>query len=337
VNNPKLMPELRRDPVVGRWVIISPERAQRPTEFARSPVQREGGLCAFCPGNEKLTPPEVLAYRSSGGANEPGWKVRVFPNRFPALRVEGTLDREGEGLYDRMSGIGAHEVVVESPDHERALSELTAQELESVLSAFRDRMLDLRQDGRLRSIMVFKNQGEAAGATMEHGHSQLIALPILPRHVQVEMEGAKRYYDQKERCIYCDILKQERKDGARLVTENAECTAIEPWAPRGPFETWLVPREHRSGFEDASRQQIEGLADCLRGTLRRMDSALGKPPFNLMLHSGPLNERGLAHYHWHIEIMPVLARTGGFEWGSGFYINPTSPEEAAEYLRRATG
>jgi UDPglucose--hexose-1-phosphate uridylyltransferase len=329
------MPELRRDPIIGRWVIISPERAQRPRELARPEPPRQIGLCPFCPGNEKLTPPEVLAYRPSGAPNEAGWKVRVFPNRFPALRVEGTLEREGEGLYDRMTGIGAHEVIVESPDHSRSMSDLTAQELEGVLSACRDRMLDLRQDGRLRSIIVFKNHGEAAGATMEHSHTQLIALPILPRHVQVEMAGALGYFDHKERCIYCDILKQERKDGVRLVTENAECVAIEPWAPRGPFETWLLPKEHRSGFEDAPRPQLEGLADCLRHTLRRLDAALGKPAYNLMIHSGPLNERGLPHYHWHLEIMPVLAKTGGFEWGSGFYINPTSPEEAAEFLRKA--
>jgi UDPglucose--hexose-1-phosphate uridylyltransferase len=328
------MPELRRDPVVGRWVIISPERAQRPREFKPHEPPAEPGLCPFCPGNEKLTPPEVLAYRPAGAPNEAGWKVRVFPNRFPALRVEGTLEREGEGLYDRMSGIGAHEVIVESPDHARAMSDLTAQELEGVVSAYRDRMLDLRQDGRLRSIIVFKNQGEAAGATMEHSHSQLIALPILPRHVQAEMAGALGYFEHKERCIYCDILKQERKEGVRLVTENAECAAIEPWAPRGPFETWLLPKTHVSGFEDATRPQLEGLADCLRNTLRRLDAALGKPAYNLMLHTGPLNERNMPHYHWHFELMPVLAQTGGFEWGSGFYINPTSPEEAAEYLRK---
>lgn len=329
------MPELRKDPIVGRWVIIAPERAQRPTDFQRQEPRAPGGLCPFCPGNEKMTPGEVLAYRSSGAPNGPGWKVRVFPNRFPALRVEGTLTREGEGLYDRMTGIGAHEVVIESPDHVRGMPDLSTQELEAVLCAFRDRMLDLRQDGRLRSILVFKNQGAAAGATLEHSHSQLIALPILPRHVQVEMSGARGYYENKERCLYCDIVRQERKDAVRLVCENASSLAIEPWAPRGPFETWVLPKEHSSNFEETGKAEIEGFAECLHQTLRRLDAALGRPAFNLMLHTGPLNERRLPHYHWHFEIMPILARVGGFEWGSGFYINPTPPEVAAEYLRRA--
>jgi UDPglucose--hexose-1-phosphate uridylyltransferase len=329
------VPELRKDPIVGRWVIIAPERAQRPTDFQRQEPRSSGGLCPFCPGNEKLTPPEVLAYRTGGSPNGAGWRVRVFPNRFPALRVEGTLTREGEGLYDRMSGVGAHEVVVESPNHQRGMPDLSTQELEAVLAAFRDRMLDLRQDGRLRSILVFKNQGAAAGATLEHSHSQLIALPILPRHVQVEMAGARGYYENKERCLYCDILRQERREGVRLVSENAAALSLEPWAPRGPFETWVLPKDHGSSFEDAPKAQIEGLADCLHQTLARLDAALGRPAFNLMLHTGPLNERGLPHYHWHFEIMPILARVGGFEWGSGFYINPTPPEVAAEYLRKA--
>ncbi len=327
------MPELRKDPVVGRWVIIAPERAQRPTDYQRHEPRSQGGLCPFCPGNERLTPHEVLAYGSAPGGT--GWKVRVFPNRFPALRVEGSLVREGEGLYDRMSGVGAHEVVVETPDHQRAMPDLSTQELEAVLCAFRDRMLDLRQDGRLRSIIVFKNQGEAAGATLEHSHSQLIALPILPRHVQVEMAGSRGYFDNKERCLYCDILRQERRDGVRVVAENASSLAFEPWAPRAPFETWVLPKDHSSSFEDSPKAQIEGFAECLHQTLRRIDVALGKPAFNLMLHTGPLNERGLPHYHWHFEIMPILGRLGGFEWGSGFYINPTPPEVAAEYLRQA--
>ncbi|MHB8417563.1 MAG: galactose-1-phosphate uridylyltransferase [Myxococcales bacterium] len=329
------MPELRKDPIVGRWVIIAPERAQRPSEYQRDEPKRSGGLCPFCPGHEQLTPPEVLAHREGGAANGPGWRVRVFPNRFPALRVEGQIEREGEGLYDRMSGIGAHEVVVESPDHSKAMPELSALELEGVLSAYQARMLDLRQDGRLRSILVFKNQGAAAGATLEHSHSQLIALPILPRHVQAEMAGARRYFDDKERCLFCDIVRQERRDGVRMVCENAEALAIEPWAPRGPFETWVLPKAHGSGYEDSGKAQIEGLADCLHQTLRRLDAALGRPAFNLMIHTGPLDERGLAFYHWHIEIMPILVRVGGFEWGSGFYINPTPPETAAEFLRKA--
>ena len=328
------MPELRRDPIVGRWVIIAPERAQRPMDFPRAAIPDAGGPCPFCPGNEGHTPPEVLAYRSEGPPNGPGWTVRVFPNRYPALRIEGSLDREGDGIYDRMNGIGAHEVIVDSPDHARSMAELDASELEAVLRVFRDRMLDLRQDARLRSIMVFKNHGQAAGATLAHSHSQLIALPILPRHVTAEMAGARAYFDQKERCIYCDIVRQERREGVRIVVENSEFLAVAPWAPRAPFESWILPKGHGSGFEEISRSQIEGLALALRETLKRIDAALGRPPYNLILHTGPLNERGMPSYHWHLEIMPILGRVGGFEWGSGFYINPTPPEEAAAFLRQ---
>ncbi len=331
------VPELRKDPIVGRWVIIAPERAQRPSEFSRPAPSPSRGLCPFCPGNERYTPGEVLAYRGAGAPNGPGWTVRVFPNRYPALRVEGRLEREGVGLYDRMAGIGAHEVVVETADHGKTMADLSAAELLSVLTAWRDRILDLRQDGRLKSIMVFKNHGEAAGATLEHSHSQLIALPILPRHVHVELLGARRHFEFKERCIYCDIVRQELADGARLVVQNESSLAIAPWAPRGPFETWILPREHGSSFEEATAGQLEGLADCLRATLRRLDVALDRPALNLMLHTAPFNEPGerrLPHYHWHLELMPIVSRVGGFEWGSGFYINPTPPEEAAEFLRK---
>ncbi|MHB1845166.1 MAG: galactose-1-phosphate uridylyltransferase [Deltaproteobacteria bacterium] len=332
------MSELRRDPVLGRWVILAPERAGRPTDFpaSREPPEEPGALCPFCPGNERYTPPEILAYRPAGGASgDPAWSVRVFANRFPALRVEGALDREGHGIYDKMSGIGAHEVVVETRDHARRLGELPPAELEAVLAAWRDRMLDLRQDSRLRSILVFKNQGQAAGATLAHSHSQLIALPIVPRHVMAEMAGARSYFDQKERCIYCDIVRQERKEGVRLAYENQDVVALAPWAPRIPFETWLVPKAHASGYEEIALGGLRGLADALSQTLRRLDRALGQPAYNLMLHTGPLNERALPHYHWHLELMPILGRVGGFEWGSGFYINPTPPEEAAEFLRKA--
>ena len=331
------MPELRRDPILGRWVILAPERAGRPTDFStRVEPPEEGGLCPFCPGNERHTPHEILAYRPAGGRpGDDSWSVRVFPNRYPALRVEGELDREGHGIYDKMSGIGAHEVIVETRRHGARLGELPPGEIAQLLAAWRDRMLDLRQDSRLRSILVFKNQGQAAGATLEHSHSQLIALPILPRQVMAEMAGARAYFDQKERCIFCDIVRQERKEGVRVAYENDGFVTLAPWAPRIPFETWLVPKAHASGYEEEPPSRLAGLADALGETLRRLDRALDRPAFNLMLHTGPLNERSLAHYHWHIEIMPILGRVGGFEWGSGFYINPTPPEEAAEFLRKS--
>lgn len=331
------MPELRRDPIVGRWVIISTERAHRPTDFRQVlPPMPAQPLCPLCPGNEAQTPREILAYRSNGGApNTPGWSVRVVPNKFPALQIEGEVAREGVGLYDRMNGVGAHEVIIESPDHKASLAGLSEKHLEDVFWAYRDRILDLRKDSRLRYILIFKNQGAAAGATLEHTHSQLIALPIVPTSVLDEIDGCRAHYQEKERCIYCDIIHQEIADRSRVVGENAEFLSIAPYAPRFPFEVWVLPKKHTSYFEESQKFQFEALARIFSDTMRRLDRALGSPPYNFILHTSPLHEKTGEFYHWHIEVMPKLAQVAGFEWGTGFYINPVPPEEAAAFLRDA--
>ncbi|MBS2026746.1 MAG: galactose-1-phosphate uridylyltransferase [Deltaproteobacteria bacterium] len=329
------MPELRRDPLSGRWVIIATDRAYRPSDIPRAAPAPAGSYCPFCPGHEGATPPEILAYRPGGSApNGPGWTVRVVPNRFPALMIEGDLDRSGSGLYDRMHGIGAHEVIVESPNHAPDLGDQSVDQVEAVLAAFRDRFQDLRRDIRFRSILVFKNRGRPAGATLDHGHSQLIALPILPAVVADELESAKRHFEAHERCLFCDIVAQERREAARVVAENDEAIAFAPWAARSPFETWVMPRKHHSHFEETSRGPLRGVAALVRDTLKRLDVALEKPAYNFMLHTAPLREQPMAHYHWHFEIVPALSQVAGFEWGSGFHINPTPPEEAAAFLRK---
>ena len=329
------MPELRKDPITGRWVVVSTERQKRPNDFIlhkASVIGREH--CPFCPGHEAMTPPEVLAYRPGGsGANGPGWDLRVVPNMYPALRVEGTLDREGEGMFDRMSGIGAHEVVIEHPDHDKTFATMTEPEIARVLSAFRDRVHDLKNDFRFRYILLFKNQGAAAGATLEHGHSQLIALPIVPNFIREEIEGARRHFQDKERCVFCDVIHQETSAGRRVIHENNEFVSIAPYASRVPFETWVLPRSHASRFEDAPPNVLASLAGMLKSVVARMNQALETPPYNLIIHSGPLSEDTSPFFHWHVELMPRVSRVAGFEWGSGFYINPTSPEEAAEVLR----
>ena len=330
------MPELRKDPITGRWVVISIDRQKRPNDFV---IHRAGVIgrehCPFCPGHEAMTPPEVLAYRQNGtGPNAPGWDLRVVPNRFPALRVEGTLDRQGEGMFDRMSGIGAHEVIIESTDHDKTFSTMAEQDIVRVLWAFRDRVHDLKNDIRFRYILLFKNHGAGAGATLEHGHSQLIALPIVPDFVREELDGAERHYQDKERCVFCDIVHQEMSAGRRVVDANADVVALAPYASRVPFETWLLPRVHASRYEDAPRHVVESLAGMLKSLIARLDRTLEKPPYNLIIHSAPLREDPAAFFHWHVEVMPRISRVAGFEWGSGFYINPTSPEEATEVLRR---
>jgi UDPglucose--hexose-1-phosphate uridylyltransferase len=330
------MPELRRDPIVGRWVIIATERARRPSQFQRKMDEPEGGLCPFCPGHEDRTPREVYySGRSTAApANTPGWKVRVIPNRYPALMIEGDLDRQAEGIYDRMNGVGAHEVVIETPEHGKDLGDLSDQEVTEVLFAFKARVVDLRNDLRFRYILLFKNHGSAAGATLEHSHSQLIALPVTPRQVAEEIEGAKRHYDHRERCIFCDIAGQERKDRSRLIFENDEFLVFAPWAPRSPFETWILPKRHESSFEAEPKERLGLCAQALRTTVRRIGSALGRPAYNFMVHTNPLRDPPSLSYHWHIELMPALTQVAGFEWGSGFHINPVPPEEAAEFLRK---
>jgi UDPglucose--hexose-1-phosphate uridylyltransferase len=331
------LPELRKDPIVGRWVIIATERARRPIDFQIPHDAPHPGLCPFCPGQEDKTPPEVLAYRPSDGPasrrDVPGWSVRAVPNKFPALMIEGDLDRAGEGVYDRMNGLGAHEVIIETPSHDKTMAKLSEPELEAVFHAYRDRLCDLKRDIRFKYVMVFKNHGSAAGASMEHSHSQLIALPVVPKNVAEEMEGALAYWEYKERCVFCDIARQEERDQVRLVYQNAEFVVIEPYAPKFPFETWVLPRRHRSSYEDCSSAEYSGLANAMRVALRKIDRALDHPPYNFILHTSPFDKRETPHYHWHIEIMPTLGRVAGFEWGSGFYINPTPPEEAARFLR----
>lgn len=332
------MPELRKDPVVGRWVIIATDRARRPTDFIRESVAIRGSrFCPFCYGSESKTPPEVLAYRSNGSArNGSGWSVRVVPNKFPALGIEGSLNRQGEGLYDKMNGIGAHEVIIESPDHGATLATLPPAQLESVLGAYRDRIVDLKKDRRFKYILIFKNHGAAAGATLEHTHSQLIALPVVPKWVAEEVAGARDYYAYKERCLFCDILRQEISADVRLVAENDSFAALSPFAPRFPFELWLIPKTHQSAFEESSRSDLEQLAVLLKDMLNRLDVVLDRPAYNYVIHTSPVPEHLNDYYHWHLEIMPKLTSLAGFEWGTGFHINPTPPEEAAKFLKDAT-
>jgi len=329
------MPELRRDPIIGRWVIIARERGKRPSDFVIEKDHTKGGFCPLCPGNENTTPAEVLAYGRPPGSppNSPNWTLRVVPNKFPALVIEGELDKRGEGMYDKMNGIGAHEVIIDTPDHNQTISRMPVEQLAQVFRAYKDRMVDLKKDLRFKYIIVFKNFGRAAGASLEHSHSQLIALPIVPNRIEEEIKGCLRYYDYKERCVFCDIIRQELSQNIRVVAENREFIAICPFAPRSPFEIWVMPKHHQSFYTSLNEDQLLGLADLFGEVMRRLEKALPGAPYNYMLHTAPLREKPMEYYHWHIEIMPKLTMVAGFEWGTGFYINPIPPEEAARFLR----
>ncbi len=327
------MPQLRKDPVTKRWVIILHEQAKTPKDFKTPPVPHQTMKCPFCPGNEDLTTPEVMSYRAPDTLpNQKGWEVRVLPNKFPALQIEGDLDRTGIGVYDMMNGVGAHEVIIESPDHEGGFHNYSVEQISRIIHTYVDRYRDLRRDRRFRYILIFKNHGSAAGASLDHPHSQLIATPIIPKRAMEEVEGAKRYYYYKERCVFCDIIRQELSSGERIIQENEQFVAFAPFASRFPFETWITPKDHKDSFGDIENSEIEGLALIIKNTLKRLIETLDNPPFNFVIHTSPCDEHYTDYFHWHIEIMPRLTKVAGFEWGSGFYINPVAPEQAAKFL-----
>jgi UDPglucose--hexose-1-phosphate uridylyltransferase len=327
------MSEIRKDPILSRWVIISKGRGKRPIDYEYISNLNKDEYCPFCPGNEESTPPEIYSISEDDSKQ---WALRVVPNKFPALHIEGDLTRSGEGLYDKINGIGAHEVIIETNDHNLQMTDYEQSHLEHIIKTYRLRINDLKNDTRLKYVIIFKNYGPLAGASLEHAHSQLVALPIIPQIIVEELEGSKKYFDYKERCIYCDIINQESKAVKRIVIENEYYITIEPFAACFPFETWILPKKHNSNFETLTDQEIPYLANILTNTLKKISAALNCPSYNFVIHSAPLQGSSLQHYHWHIEIIPKITHTAGFEWGTGFHINPIPPEEAAQYLRDLT-
>jgi UDPglucose--hexose-1-phosphate uridylyltransferase len=329
------VPDLRKDPIVGRWVIIAKNRAKRPRELVDGAVVRPpGAFCPFCEGHESDTPQEIAAYRHPGTHRDrPGWRVRVVPNKFPALEIEGDLCKRGQGIYDMMGGVGAHEVIVETPKHVTSTTELSVEGLRDVLWMYRERLLDLQKDKRLVYGMIFKNVGTAAGASLDHSHSQLIVTPIVPINVAQEIAGSDEFYRYRGRCVYCDMLEQELAYETRIVVDSPGFVAFCPFAARFPFETWIVPAGHASHYETLTRPAAEELARVLARVLSKIETALDRPAYNYIIHTAPFDTPALGHYHWHIEIIPRVTKTAGFEWGTGFYINPVPPEEAATFMR----
>ena len=329
------MSELRKDPVMGRWVIIASERGKRPHDFKPEPPPPPNPAnCPFCEGRESKTPPEIIAYRRQGTApNAPGWWVRVIPNLYPALTIEGELEKRGLGIYDKMRGVGAHEVIVETPQHSLSITDIPEERMREVLWAYRDRLVDLKKDHRFVYGLIFKNVGLRAGASLEHTHSQLIVTPTIPSTPMREMQGASDFYRFRGRCLFCDMILQEIDSGSRIILDESDFVSVTPFASRFPFEAWILPKEHSSHFENLAKYEIEGLATILQRTLKKIETALFRPAYNFIIHSTPFDLGEIDYYHWHIEIFPRITRVAGFEWGTGFYINPVVPEEAAEYLR----
>ncbi len=339
----KSMPELRHDPIQRRWVIIAAERGLRPVDFQHEAPAPLGGPCPFCEGNESKTPPEIAAIRNGTKPNQPGWEVRVIPNKFPALRIEGDLGREGLGAYDRMNGVGAHEVIVETPRHDMNLADAPVDHIHKVLKTYRERLVDLLRDPRFKYILIFKNYGTAAGASLAHPHTQLIATPVTPLTMAEELNSAKDHFREKERCLFCDLIHQELESGERIVVASDQFVALAPFASRFPFEMFIIPRNHHHSFAEAGDEMLYNLGVVLKEVLLRIKKCLKDPPYNYLIHTIPnvkVRPRRASYwdtieldFHWHIELIPRLTQVAGFEWGTGFYINPTAPEEAAKYLR----
>ncbi len=327
------MSELRKDPVVDRWVIITDDASRAPGQLEKKArPQASGDLCPFCPGNEHLCPPDILTNKNSADGNH--WSLRVIPNRSPILMVEEELKRSGEGLYDKISGVGANEVIIETSRHAVRQSQMELHELENIFWAYRDRILDLKKDSRIRYVLVYKNQGQSAGATVEdHQYSIIMALPIVPRVIMEELEGARKHFEYKDRCIYCDIIQQELSQESRIVAETRHFVAIQPFAPRMAFETWIIPKRHSARFVEIEPTEIHEAAILMKEVLAKLDLALSDPDYNYVIHAAPFGEDCEKYYHWHIEILPRMSRFTGFELGSDLFINATPPEEAARFLK----
>lgn len=336
------MSEIRKDPVTGRWVVIDGNRPLG-QEVSAHCWRTPPAACPFCMGHEYYTPPEIMAIAQvSRQPNGQNWDLRVFPNRFPLLRAEEPLERRGYGIYDTISGAGAHEIVITTPKHERVLSEFTPPESERMFVCFRDRLNDLYRDSRLRYVSVFTSQGRRAGATLSHPHSQIVATPMVPKVIKEELLGARGWYEYKERCVFCDIIRQELSQGERIVATNSHFVALCPYASRYPFETWILPLEHQCSFGATPYGLIGALGEIVVLVARGFQNLLLAEDLYLAIHTAPNQVerpgywKTLAHdFHWHIEMYPALLRNFGLEWSTGCSLNPTPPEQAALALAQA--
>ena len=332
------MSEWRADPVTGQWVVVASDAPMRRRDFDLDEAPPEAdGPCPLCEGHEHAAGREILSVRRGTPADGPGWDLRVVPNRMPMLRVEAGGDGETAGLLEQQPGLGAHEVVVESPRHDASWFTMGIDELTGVLTAWRDRIADLRGDSRMKAALAFKNHGAKAGARLAHPHSQVVAMPRVPPRLDEEVRGAERHHAATGRCVFCDLLAQEMAAGARVVTATPGCVAIAPYASRSPFEVWLVPMRHAARFEVASVDDLAAAAAVLGSVLALVDAQLGRPAFNAVLHTAPYDAAVDAAYHWHLEFVPRVWRATGFEVGTGTTVNPVPAEKAARVLRGAAG
>ncbi|OPY00344.1 MAG: Galactose-1-phosphate uridylyltransferase [Syntrophorhabdus sp. PtaB.Bin047] len=321
------MAELRRDPLTGDWVVVG---------YGGSKSSGTG-VCPFCPGHESMTPPTIREYTDDRG----DWLVRCFAASNPIFVIEVAEDKRGEGLYDKMGNVGAHEIIVENRSHSRAVSMYSKRELQLVLDMYRDRILDLKGDTRFKHVQVFKNHGELAGSYLLHPHSHVLATPIVPSRVSHEIITTRGHFMQKERCLLCDIINQEVRQGKRLVSMNRSFVAICPFASRFPYETWIVPRFHEANYEDLVDQAVkDDLTEMLLDIMKRIEQFANA--YTMEIRTSPNTTFAEPHgdelplkeyHHWHIEILPRDFRSSKYKREDEFSVLSITPEEAAESMR----
>lgn len=322
------MRELRRDPTTGDWLVLSTERMVRPPHLVVSePSPVDPADCPLCPGNEGATGQDITRLERGGR-----WSVRVVPNRLPSLRPELGLDRRGFGPYDKVSGVGAHEVIVESREHV-PVWEQEPRQLVDALRVARDRVRDLAHDTRFRYISWFRDHRAAAGASLHHPHSQVVALPVVPRYVVNMVERCQAHLARTERELFQDLVDHDRHEEVRVVRDADQVLAVCPWAPRTPFETWLVPTGSEPSFGDAPDDTIDALGRTLREVLRALVRELDDPPHSVVLYTAPRGAR--SGFRWHLRVMPRLSACGGFDLATGSCAHAVPPEEAARVIRGA--
>jgi len=329
------MPEVRLNRITGDWVIIATERARRTEEFARKREKKElpnhVESCPFCVGNENQTPSETFRLSDQDGR----WLVRSFHNKFSALNPEGEIIKNKTDFKQYISGVGLHEVIVETPEHNKTIALLPLKHVELVLNAYKNRLLAFYGDPRVEHVIIFKNHGEGAGTSLEHPHSQIVGTPVFPGQVMTRLEGAMRnyYYVDYKECIYCTYMNGEIKEKERIVSENEFFVAFVPYAAISPFHTWIFPKRHSACFGETTQNEIVGLAEVLKDVLLRLYIGLDNPDFNYVLRSLSASGAETKYFHWYISVVPRITQAAGFELGTGMFINTAMPEESAQYLR----
>lgn len=328
------MPEIRQNIAIEEWVIIATERAKRPEDFIK---QKKGEnilpefseTCPFCPGNERLTPPETFSLKDEMGK----WLTRCMNNKFPALSCEGEPIYKEDGIKRSITGIGLHKVIVETPKHNMTTALLENEQIINILNTYKYLYLRGLKDKCVELIIIFKNHGESAGTSLEHPHSQMIATPIVPYHIRNRIDMAMHYYDNHLHCVFCRMIRDELKEKERIVFESSYFVAFIPYAALSPFHLWILPKRHMSCYPQIDENEINDLAYILKTVLKKVYMGLDNPDFNYVIRSLPGQIRENKFFHWYISIIPRLSKAAGFEMGSGMFINTALPEVSAEFLR----